>query len=989
MWTFVSLAAAALPGVVAWWTGRRLLVRRDDPALPERIVARSYRLVQVLAAAVSVILVVGPYTPWMLVLPLLGLYVGGFPAHKVLHEERRGLVSYLLSSARWWLATLGIWTLLAFTPAIISAAGAARWPVAALLAVALVLWNIFYAQTLRLVLDARPLSREDLGPRFAAIVARARAANPKVLRFGFPGGRVVNAFALPARQRGTVLFGDQLLELLEPDEVAAIFAHEVAHLEHFDGKRLARARVTMWTIIGLTVVVVPLLDQWMLALPSVLESAWVVAVGLGLLLMGAARQKHEAESDLRAVELCGDPEALIRALVKLHALAHLPRRWALDFERRASHPSLARRVQAIRAVANTTPARFDRPLVIPTATTGTFVVLDSERAEWLEGVAVGTPIEATALREHTSRSQGWRYSELVELRVRPGSGDRIFLVAAERAGSTWSVPLRPEDVGVVQSALDVVDVLLAHRPVPARWPALLVRVVAAVGMMAALVASSALSVFVAGLIALIRPHVAPLAALAVASIGAALVAASRGDSSAEAPAPTAILLALLSAVALAALLLVRRGQENAGDPSRRVSAVTSGALAVVAVASLFPLLYRSDPRPLDHWGLMATIPSVFIAASGAGAALLARDRRWVRWAGIALVIVGIVPLGLGAAWPSVRSAIHWQHVTPTLLHRTELERPGTDLRSSPSGRRLAARVVRRMPGEAPWAFRVLGAANDGWELAADDLAFLDDERLVVLRREDKLLRLALISGGGSAAPAWRVTLPDMTGAQVKVSPETGAWTVIGSELESESAIVAVAGVVGHQETRVKRWALASESDDRSAWAVTGPETAFEVRTRLRGDWYWRWPLLPILLPTLLGHVPFDSEIWHRGPDGDRRLASAPSVIRCTAAARQTVVCLGYGTTERVVWAFRNGLPEPETPAILPASTWKVGLFQNRLLGMTAANAVLILDEDRQRGIQLNLPPEEGRAVDALLVGGRLAVLSSRPAGGAVSVYALP
>ena len=770
MWTLVSLVAAALPGGVAWWTGRRLLARRDDPALPERIVARASRLTQVMAAALGVILVVGTYTPWTLVLPLLGLYVGGFPAHKALHEEHRGLGSYLLSSARWWLATLGIWTLLAFTPAIISAAGSAGWPVAALLAVALVLWNIFYAQILRRVLGATPLSREDLVPRFAAILARARAAAPHVLRFGFPGGRVVNAFALPSRPRGTVVFGDQLLELMEPDEVAAIFAHEVAHLEHFDGKRLTHARVTMWAIIGLTVVVVPLLDQWMLALPRLLESSWVMAVGLGLLLMGAARQKHEAESDLRAVELCGDPEALVRALVKLHALAHLPRRWSLDFERHASHPSLARRVQVIRAAANTTPARLDRPLVVPTATTGTFVVLDSERAEWLEGVAVGTPIDATALREHASRSRSWRYSELVELRVRPGSSHKISLVATERSGKTWSVPLRPEDVGLVQEALDVVDVRLAQRSETGSLPALLVRAVAAVGMMAAIVAGSALSVFVAALIALIRPHVAPLSALAVASIGAALLAASRGDSSAEAPAPTAILLALLSAVALAALLVLRRGQANAGDPHRRVAALTSGALAVVAVASLFPLLYRSDPRPLDHWGLMATIPSVFIAASGAGAALLARDRRWGRWGGIALVIVGIVPLGLGAAWPSVGSAIHWQHVTPTLLHQTELERHGTDLRSSPSGRRLAVRVVRRMPGEAPWVFRVLGGASDAWELAADDLAFLDDDRLVVLRREDNKLQLALISGGGSAAPAWRVTLPDMTDAHLTSRP---------------------------------------------------------------------------------------------------------------------------------------------------------------------------------------------------------------------------
>jgi heat shock protein HtpX len=986
MWTLVALLAAAVPGVAAWWTGRGLLARRDDPALPERILARSYRLVQVTAAAVGVILVVGPYTPWTLLLPLLGLYVGGYPAHKVLHEERRGLASYLLSAARWWLATLGIWTLLAFAPAIIASAGEARWPVAAGLAVGLVLWHVAYTRVLRRVLDARALAREDLASRFAAILSRARAAEPDVLRFGFPGARVVNAFALPSPRRGTVLFGDQLLELFEPDEVAAIFAHEVAHLEHVDRKRLALARVSMWAIIGLTVVVAPLLDQWMLATGRLLDSVWVVAVGFGLLLMGAARQKHEADSDLRAVELCGDPEALVRALVKLHALAHLPRRWAADFERNASHPSLARRVQAIRAAAHAMPARFDQPLVVSTATIGTFVVLDSERVEWLEGVGIGADAGVTALREHAQRSRGWRYSELVELRVRPGSGDKVSLAATERSGSAWSVPLRSEDVGRVQQALDVVDVRLAQRAARASWPALLVRAVAAVGMMAALVASSALSVFVAGLIALIRPHTAPLSALAVASIGAALLAASRSEWSAEATDHIAIMLALLGAVALAALLLLRRAQEHAGDQYRRVPALTSAALAVVAVASLLPLWYRSDPRPLDHWGFLAAVPSVFVAASGAGAALLARDHRWGRRAGIALMIVGIAPLGLGAAWPNVGSPIHWQHVAPTLLHQTELDRPGIELRASPSGGPLAVRVARRAPGEAPWAFRVLGGANDTLEVAADDLAFLDDDRLLVVRREDSRLQLALITAG-SAAPTWRVTLPPMVGAHLTVSPATGAWTVIGSEPapESESALVAVAGVVGRPDTHVKRWVLASESDAGSTWAVTGLETAFEVRTRLRGDWSSRWPMLA----ALFGHALFDSEIWRRGPDGDRKVASAGAVIRCTAAAEQTVVCLGYGAAERLVWVLRDASRESEQPAILPASTWKVGLIQNRLVGMTATNAVLILGEDRQRGVQVNIPPEMGRSLDTLVVGKRLVVLSNRPPGGAVSVYALP
>jgi len=101
------------------------------------------------------------------------------------------------------------------------------------------------------------------------------------------------------------------------------------------------------------------------------------------------------------------------------------------------------------------------------------------------------------------------------------------------------------------------------------------------------------------------------------------------------------------------------------------------------------------------------------------------------------------------------------------------------------------------------------------------------------------------------------------------------------------------------------------------------------------------------------------------------------------------VCLGYGSTPRTAWIFRGGSPTPEPAASLPASIWKVGLFQNHLLGMTTANAVVILDQDGQRGVQVKLPHESERSVDALLVGGRLVVLSSRSPGAAVSVYALP
>src|SRR5262245_66128445 len=63
MVTFISFVVASIPGVAAWWTGRQLLARRDDPALPERILARATRLFQVMAATVCVLFVVSPHTP--------------------------------------------------------------------------------------------------------------------------------------------------------------------------------------------------------------------------------------------------------------------------------------------------------------------------------------------------------------------------------------------------------------------------------------------------------------------------------------------------------------------------------------------------------------------------------------------------------------------------------------------------------------------------------------------------------------------------------------------------------------------------------------------------------------------------------------------------------------------------------------------------------------------------------------------------------------
>src|SRR5262249_57434891 len=62
------------------------------------------------------------------------------------------------------------------------------------------------------------------------------------------GGAIANALALPSLRGSSVLYTDTLLRLLDAEEAAAITAHEIAHLEHFDRARLRRLN---WIMRGL------------------------------------------------------------------------------------------------------------------------------------------------------------------------------------------------------------------------------------------------------------------------------------------------------------------------------------------------------------------------------------------------------------------------------------------------------------------------------------------------------------------------------------------------------------------------------------------------------------------------------------------------------------------------------------------------------------------------------------------------------------------
>src|SRR5574337_820218 len=275
----LAVALVLLPGFSAWWMGRRLARLRDDPALPERLFEYNSRLVQVTIIAIVLPYFLTPrYAPWVMLLAIAGRLVGGFPARKAVFEEEWGLVSYLAHTIRFSVARMGFWVLLALGPAIVHMLPSAHWGIPVLFTILLLVWDNRSTEVFLALVGASPLQRPDLEPRFAAVLERARVGAPRLYRAGPRGGRWVNAFAFPSRRGSAVLFSDTLLTSFDADELTAIFAHEVAHLEYYNALRLRRMNFVMAFVIALGGLAVPLSLRWLTSHAGTVYWLWAISV---------------------------------------------------------------------------------------------------------------------------------------------------------------------------------------------------------------------------------------------------------------------------------------------------------------------------------------------------------------------------------------------------------------------------------------------------------------------------------------------------------------------------------------------------------------------------------------------------------------------------------------------------------------------------------------------------------------------------------------
>src|SRR5262245_47118800 len=284
-----------VPALYRWWDGQRLRARLNDAVLAERWLAHVGRATRVTLTCMLMVPMLCPgwAIPGMLGVVLLSR-AAAYPTRRALFGESWSLTSYLDWSVRLFVAWAGFWTLLAWAPYLVNSAGR-YWPIAtAILLAALALWQRWYPQVFLRTVRARPLQPETVSTAFAAgvhrVLAAPHAATPTLWRAGPPGGVVANALALPSLGRSSVLLSETVLEALTPSEATAIFAHEVAHLEHYDRRRLRWMTVVTLVLILCAVASAPLTARVAPDRLWIASALWPVAVVIAMALRGRYSQ---------------------------------------------------------------------------------------------------------------------------------------------------------------------------------------------------------------------------------------------------------------------------------------------------------------------------------------------------------------------------------------------------------------------------------------------------------------------------------------------------------------------------------------------------------------------------------------------------------------------------------------------------------------------------------------------------------------------------
>lgn len=566
-------------------------------------------------------------------------------------------------------------------------------------------------------LSSRPLDPELRAALMEVDLAaglRGEAA-PEVFEYGRAEGGAANAFAVPERGRPRVGIAARLLRNLEREELAAVYAHELAHLGDGERTRIMRIRGVLVALSLLAGVYLPITEH--LGAPTGISLiCWPLLVLIALATVGRGAQHAESHCDAQAVGWLGEggAEAMIRGLVKLYDLNFTPRRVAASADKQASHPSLARRIRDLRALDGTAAAgrEFGRGFVATGGATQVLFLTDERigvyrcaDAESAARLAAADDVEsARAFADETEWEH--EYDDLTELRVVPRSeaGTATLRVIERATGRTRDFALGRGDVGRLQPLLDEVDSRVGYEAATdtERLVPLVVLVGTLLGypLFAAGVAQPAgflllMGVMLGTVVSHQRAILAVLGAMVVVYAGDAVLQVSRASD-------TSLIVILAGpAMALAGGWMLLRARAQKSDPAvaRRAAVGLTAVFVAFAAVQLIDLVGPNAGARWYSFGLQAEI--TFLLAAGAAPAWLCwRQRLPVARLGAVLACAVLALAGMSrwvleSQWflaevaqdPFVAGApaVSWRDEVRDPLGEVRIDREVLNLALSPDG----------------------------------------------------------------------------------------------------------------------------------------------------------------------------------------------------------------------------------------------------------------------------------------------------------------
>lgn len=955
----IFLAIALMPGIIAYWSSRKLEKLKDDPALPELLFARRSRVLTAtyFAMVVTSFAEGGAwYRAVLFVLSIATPFAGGYPLARKLFGHTISLPGYVWSGFKTLVASLGVWIALLYLP-ILARSFDEPWRLAALLLVPLMIaWSWWFVPAWLKLNGARPLTSPELNARIDEVARRASVRPPALYVYGADRMKVANAVALRG-PRPAIALGNGLVELLSPEEVAAIYAHEIAHIEQIPPREMRTWRLALWGLILAGFAGLYLADEHLPASISALFAmVWPFVVLGMLLLQGRRSQRHETESDLRAAELTGDPELVARALVKIHVHSMIPRRWAIDFEKSASHPSLARRIQALRGTTPSVAApAFATPAFIQTARASRVVAFDDKRAYWFDGVPEGTQHELGALREHASGMRAASWNDLVELRIAADSEEDRVLVATHKSGETWSVPIARPDVAAVQKLLDSVDTRLHGGAGLQKRSTLSPRVLLSLAALVTLVGSPGLLLFPI-ILALFRPSTAMLAG--VAGLMAVNAVFRFSGTLMEF---WSLFYPIITMMLVISLLTTAR--HRAKHEKRDGVQFTVVILGLGAMLMLVATVASGD----TGLAAIAKAPSLVGFAGclvGIGAAVLVAGRRSVRMGGIASLVAGLAAVTLGIASPlTPGGSVSTETARVREVRRVDFPAIiATGLQVSPDGRGILIEAPDRdetRTRTAEWQLRYDDSLRTMPAIAA---GFVDSARMLSLWESGDSLELRL-ERLDSAAVEWRMPLPRLRNAKLTTHPIDRSWAVVGEAPASDSFVV-VSGSFDQTNSHTLRLARIDSMMPRIFFAGPQGRSVIGLRMSTRGK--------ASLVTALASRHEFSAEMWESSERGIRRIGSVDGFPMCGASGAEALRCITITGAQTTYWRFAGDSLERET-ALASGEYFRTNLGTNGLVTMLKYDGSEVQFGDPMTGklLSATIPQEGGGISAAVAAPGRL------------------